>query len=52
MANEAAKETILEVEVPILNLTSVLPPPPTSPKFSVKEEKQLNKLRAVKDREG
>jgi hypothetical protein len=39
------------VEALIIKLTPVLPPP-TSPKFSAKEEKQCIKLGAIKDREG
>jgi hypothetical protein len=33
MADEAAKEVTLPVEVPIFNLAPVLSPPPTTPKF-------------------
>jgi hypothetical protein len=50
--DEAAKEAVIQVEVPIFNLTPVLPPPPTRPKFSAEEEKHLIKLGAIKDREG
>jgi hypothetical protein len=51
MADEAAKEAALHMEVIIVNLTLVLPPLPTSPRFSVVVEKRLNKLGAIKDRE-
>jgi hypothetical protein len=36
------------MEVLIFNLTPVLPPPPTSPKFIAEEYKQFIKLRVIK----